>query len=154
MEQKMAIHRLPCWGKYNTLEQWWTINDFKILCTSYWHEVEGFVKTVLPYFHKGPKSDDNFPEPRTPSCVTRQNTLVSELPVPQCSKVQRFGDEQNDVPPISTITSQGRLTTLLEDDTLNTPPNEANLEMQTHHENSFSDDRISKEPKEFIQVTS
>ena len=82
VEQGMAIPRPPCWGKNHDLEQWWTINNFEILCASYRHEVEGFLKTLLPYFPKGPKSDDNFPEPRTPSRATGQNTSVSELPAP------------------------------------------------------------------------
>ena len=150
----MAIPRPPHWEKYNDLEQWWIINDFKNFCTSYQHEVEGFLKTVSPYFPKGPKSNDDFPKPRTLSSIAGQNTSVSKLPAPQHNKVQRFGDEQNDVPPISTIISQRRLTTLLEDDALNTPLNKANLEKQTHQENPFSEKGISKEPKKFISVTS
>ena len=152
MEQGMAIPRLPCCGKNNDLEQWWNINDFEILCTSYRHEVEGFLKTLSLYFPRGPKSDDNFPEPHTPSRVTRQNALVSELPAPRQTKVQRFGDEENDIHPISTITSQGRLTTLLEDDAIKIPLTKANTEQPTHQEDPFSDEGISKEPKKFIPV--
>ena len=70
VEQGMAIYKPPCWEKNNDPEQWWTINDFEVLCTSYQHEVEGFLKTVSPYFPKGPKSDDDFPEPHTPSSFT------------------------------------------------------------------------------------
>ena len=70
VKQGMAIPR-SCWGKNNDLEQWWNINDFEILCASYWHEVEGFLKTVSLYFPRGPKSDDNFLEPCTLSRVTR-----------------------------------------------------------------------------------
>ena len=36
VEQGMAIPRPPCWGKNNDPEQWWNINNFEILCTSYW----------------------------------------------------------------------------------------------------------------------
>ena len=50
VEQGMAIPRLPRWGKNNDLEQWWNINDFEILCASYWHEVEGFLKDCLTIF--------------------------------------------------------------------------------------------------------
>ena len=71
VEQGMAIPRPPCWGKNNDPEQWWNINNFEILCTSYWHEVEKHFKTVSPYFPNGPKSDDDFPEPCTLSKVTR-----------------------------------------------------------------------------------
>ena len=78
-----SFPRPPCWGKNNDLEQWWNINDFKILCASYRHEVEGFLKTVSPYFSRGPKSDDDFPKPRTPTRVTGWSASVSELPAPQ-----------------------------------------------------------------------
>ena len=54
VEQGMAIPRLPCWGKNNDPEQWWNINDFEILCASYWNEVEGFLKTISPYFPRQP----------------------------------------------------------------------------------------------------
>ena len=156
VEQGMAIPKLPCWGQNNDPdpEKWSTINDLKILCPSYQHEVEEFLKTVLLYFPRGSKSDDDFLEPCTPSSVAKQNTSASELPAPQHSKVQRFGDEENDIPPISTITSQGRLTALLEDDALNTPLNKVNLEKRTNKENPFSDEGISKEPKKFIPVAS
>ena len=79
VEQGMAIPRLPCWGKNNDPEQWWNINDFEILCASYRHEVEGFLKPFSPYFPIGPKSDDDFPEPRTPTRVTGWTASVSEL---------------------------------------------------------------------------
>ena len=82
VEQGMAIPRPPRWGKNHDPEQWWNINDFKILCASYRHEVEGFLKTVSPYFPRGPKSDDDFPEPRTPTRVTGRSVSVSELPAP------------------------------------------------------------------------
>ena len=82
VEQGMAIPRPPRWGKNNDLEQWWNINDFKILCASYRHKVEGFLKTVSPYFPRGPKSDDDFPELRTPTRVIGQSASVSELPAP------------------------------------------------------------------------
>ena len=120
-----SFPRPPCWGKNNDLEQWWNINDFKILCASYRHEVEGFLKTVSPYFSRGPKSDDDFPKPRTPTRVTGWSASVSELPAPQRVKVPRFGCEDSDIPPISTITGQGRLATLLEDDTIKISPTKA-----------------------------
>ena len=82
MEQGLGIPRLPCWGKNNNLEQWWNINNFEILCTSYRHKVEGFLKTVSPYFPRGPKSDDDFPELHTLTRVIGWNASVSELPAP------------------------------------------------------------------------
>ena len=63
VEQGIAIPRPPHWGKNNDLEQWWNINDFEILCASYQHEIEGFLKTISPYFPRKPKSEDDFPKP-------------------------------------------------------------------------------------------
>jgi hypothetical protein len=78
--------------------------------------------------------------------------LVSELPAPRQTKVQRFGDEESDIPPISTITSQGRLAALLEDDTIKIPPTKANTKQPSCQEDPFSDEGISKEPKKFTPV--
>ena len=150
----MAIPRPPPWGKNNDPEQWWNINNFKILCASYRHEVEGFLKTASPYFPRGPKSDDDFPEPCTPTRITGWNTSVSELPAPRQTKVPRFGDEENDIPPISTVTGQGRLAALLENDTIKNPLTKANTEQPNHQEDPFSDKGISKEPKKFLSAIS
>ena len=116
------------------------INDFKILCTSYRHKVEGFLKTVSPYFPRGPKLDDDFPEPCIPTRVTGQDASVSELPAPRQSKVPRFGDEKSDMPPISTVTSQRRLAALLEDDTIKNPLTKANTEQPNCQKDPFSDE--------------
>ena len=126
----------------------------EILCASYQHEVEGFLKTISPYFSRGLKSDDDFPEPHTPTRVIGQNTSVSELPVPQQVKVPRFGGEDSDIPPISTITGQGRLAALLEDDTINIPPTKAETEQPNRKEDPFSDEGISKAPEKFISAIS
>jgi hypothetical protein len=83
VEQGMAISRPPRWGKNNNPEQWWDINDFEILCASYQHKVEGFLKTISPYFPRGLKSDNDFPELHTPARVIGWNALVSELPAPR-----------------------------------------------------------------------
>ena len=128
VEQGMAIPRPPRWGKNNDPEQWWNINDFEIFCVSYQHEVKGFLKTISPYFPRKPKSDDDFPEPCTPTRVIGWNISVSELPAPGQIKVPRFGGEDRDIPPISTITSQGRLGALLKDNTTKNPLTKANTE--------------------------
>jgi hypothetical protein len=154
VEQGMAIPRPPRWGKNNDPEQWWNVNDFEILCASYQHEVEGFLKTVSPYFPRGPKSDDDFPKLRTPTRVTGQSASVSELPAPRRVKAPRFGGEDSDIPPISTITRQGRLAALLEDDTINIPPTKAETEQPNRKEDPFSDEEISKAPKKFILAAS
>ena len=121
-------------------------------CASYRHEVEGFLKTVSPYFPRGPKSDDDFPEPRTPTRVTGQSVSVSELPAPRRIKAPRFRGEDSDIPPISTITRQGRLAALLEDDTI--PPTKAETKQPNRQEDPFSDEGISKALKKFISTVS
>ena len=128
------------------------VNDFEILCASYRHKVEGFLKTVSPYFPRGPKSDDDFPELCTPTRVTGQSASVSELPAPRRIKVPRFGGEDSDIPPISTVTGQGRLAALLEDDTINIPPTKAEIGQPNRKEDPFLDEGISKAPKKFISA--
>ena len=64
----------------------------------------------------------------------------------------RFGDEDSDIPPISTVTGQGRLAALLEDDTIKIPPNKE--EQPNRQEDPFSDEGISKVPKKFILAVS
>ena len=142
----MAIPKPPRWGKNNDPEQWWNINDFKIICASYRHDVEGFLKTISPYFPRGLESDDDFLEPRTPTRVIGRNISVSELPAPQRIKVPRFRSEDSDIPPISTITSQERLAALLEDNTTKNPLTKADTEQPNCQEDPFTDEGISKAP--------
>ena len=82
VENGMAIYKPPLWAKDKNPEEWWSVNNFEILCATYLHEVEGYLKTVLPYFPRGSKSEDDIPEPHTPSGFTGQNTSVSQLPAP------------------------------------------------------------------------
>jgi hypothetical protein len=114
------------------------------------------LKTISPYFLRGLKSDDDFPELCTLTRVTRWNASVSELPAPGRTKVPRFGDEESDIPPISTVTGQGRLVALLEDDTIKNPPTKANTKQPNHQttRRSLSDEGISKEPKKLISAIS
>ena len=130
----------------------WNINDFEILCASYRHEVEGFLKTVSPYFPRGPKSDDDYLKLRTPTRAPGRSASVSELPAPRRVKAPRFGGEDSDIPPISTITGQGRLAALLEDDTINIPPTKAETKQPNRKEDPFFDDGISKALKKFISA--
>ena len=53
------------------------------VCGNVWGSVK------YSYFHRGPKSDDNFPEPRTPTRVPGRSASVSELPAPQRVKAPR-----------------------------------------------------------------
>ena len=68
-------------------------------------KLEDFLKTVLPYFPREPKLDDDFPELFTLSRVTGWNTSGFELPAPRQTKVPRFRDEESDIPPISTMST-------------------------------------------------
>ena len=77
---------------------------------------------------------------------------VSELPAPRQVKVPRFGGEDSDIPPISTVTGQGRLAALLEDDTIKIPLTKE--EQPNCQEDPFSDEGISKVPKKFISAVS
>ena len=43
----------PMWRKYNDSRQWWSLNDYKILCAAYQHETEIFLRTLSPYLLKG-----------------------------------------------------------------------------------------------------
>ena len=79
---------------------------------------------------------------------------VSELFAPQRGKAPRFGGEDSDIPPISTVTGQGRLAALLEDDTIKIPPTNAETEQPNRQEDLFSDEGISKAPKKFISTVS
>ena len=96
--------------------------------------------------------DNDFPELRTLTRVIGRSASVSELPAPRRVKAPRFGGEDSDIPPISTITGQGRLGTLLEDDTIKIPPTKE--EQPNRQEDPFSNEGISKEPKKFISTVS
>jgi len=76
----MAVPKPLIWAKNNNPEEWWSINNFEILYASYGHEIEGFVKTVSPYFPRGSKSEDDFPELHTLPSKAGQNVLVPKPP--------------------------------------------------------------------------
>ena len=58
------------------------------------------------------------------------------------------------MPPISTITGQGRLAALLEDNTIKNHPTKADTKQPNHQEDPFSDEGISKAPNKFISTIS
>jgi hypothetical protein len=70
----MAVHKPPLWKKNNNPEEWWSVKNFEILCASYQHKVEGFLKMVSPYFPRGSKSEDDILS-RTPHLV-----LLDKMP--------------------------------------------------------------------------
>ena len=97
---------------------------------------------------------DDFPEPCTPTRIIGRNISVSELPAPRRLKVPRFGGEDSDIPPISTITSQERLAALLEDNTTKNPLTKADTKQSNCQEDPFSGKGISKAPKKLISALS
>jgi hypothetical protein len=116
VENGLAIPKPPLWGKNNDPNEWWSANDFEILSAAYRHGVEGFLKIVAPYFPRGPK-DIHYLEPRTPPGPTGPFTSITELPAPCRTRIQRFGEtDATNIALISTITRQGRLATLLNDE--------------------------------------
>src|ERR1700677_3388386 len=48
----LAVPVMPAWGKDNDLQQWWRINDYEILCATFCHEVELFLKSFVSYLLK------------------------------------------------------------------------------------------------------
>jgi hypothetical protein len=71
MVQDLPPH-LPLRGKNNNPEEWWNTNNFEIISSTYRYKVEGFLKTVSPYFHKSSIPEDDVPEPRTPHQGTEE----------------------------------------------------------------------------------
>ena len=58
----LSIPISPVWGKYNDPRQWWSLNDYEIICAAYRHETEIFLRTLSPYLPKGELE----PDPTTP----------------------------------------------------------------------------------------
>ena len=56
----------PVWGKYNDPRQRWSLNDYEILCATYRHETEIFLRTLSPYLPKGELEPDPTTPPRAP----------------------------------------------------------------------------------------
>ena len=106
MADGLAIPVPPVWGKDNNPHQWWSINDYEILCAVYRQEVELFLKSFSPYLVKGEKGAD----PTTPQKSKTQFPSISEIPAPK--KLRRVSFPQP--PPISSITSSSRLGAMVE----------------------------------------
>jgi len=91
----------PILGKDNNPQQWWSINDCKILSATFRHEIETFLKSFSPYL---PKEEKGF-EPATPQRLVNLQPTISGLLAPKKSKSITFPEAQ----PISSITSSTRL---------------------------------------------
>src|SRR6202167_4796701 len=153
VENGSAVPKPPLWGKKKDPEGWLNGNDFEILSAAYRHEVEGFLRRVAPYFPKPSKTEDiEEPEPRTPPGVSGYPTSVSELPALRKTKTLKFEEiDAAKVAPIPSITSQGRLATLLNDEPLRNSSGKINAERNKESEDPadpFSSKRTPKEPKE------
>ena len=153
VENGSAVPKPPLWGKNNDPEEWLNANDFEILSAAYRHEVEGFLRRVAPYFPKPSKTEDiEEPEPRTPPGVSGYPTSVSELPALRKTKTLKFEEiDAAKVAPIPSITSQGRLATLLNDELQGNSSGKINAERNKESEDPadpFSSKRTPKEPKE------
>ena len=102
----LAIPVPLVWGKDNNPHQWWSINNYKILCAVYRQEVGLFLKLFSPYLLKGEKEVD----PTTPQKSKTQFLSISEIPAPK--KLRKVSFPQ--APLISSITSSSRLGAMVE----------------------------------------
>ena len=100
--------------------------------------MEGFLKAVAPYFPKGSKANKiGGSEPCTPLGLSGPPTSITKLPTPQKNRTLKFGEiDATKVPPISSITSQGRLTALLNDDPDEDSSDRNNINLGKESENS------------------
>ena len=102
----LAIPVPPVWGKDNNPHQWWSINDYEILCAVYCQEVELFLKSFLPYLVRGEKEVD----PTTPQKSKTQFLSIAEILASK--KLRRVFFPL--APLISSITSSSRLGAMVE----------------------------------------
>src|SRR6202050_690569 len=107
-------------------------------------EVDRFLKRVAPYFPKASKIED--------IGISGYPTSVSELPALQKAKTLKFEEvDTARIAPIPSITSQGRLATLLNDEPQGNSSGKINIKCNKESEDPadpFSSKRTPKEPKE------
>ena len=101
----LSIPVSPVWGKYNDPRQWWSLNDYEILCVAYRHETEIFLRTLSPYLPKGELELDPPMPPRAP------RLYPSVSGPPKKSRRVTFPTV-----PISSITSSVRLGAMLREE--------------------------------------
>ena len=99
---RLSIAVPPVWGKYNNPRQWWSLNNYKVLCATYRHETKIFLRTLSPYLQNREIELD----PTTPPPTLR--LYPSVLGPPKKSRSVTFL-----AVPISSITSSVRLGTML-----------------------------------------
>jgi hypothetical protein len=111
------------------------------------------LKRVAPYFPKASRTEDiEESKPHTPPGISGNPTSISKLPAPQKSKTLKFEEANTTrIAPIPSITSQGRLTTLLNDELQGNSSRKLNTECNKESEDPtdpFSRKRTLKEPRE------
>ena len=131
------------WGKHNDPHQWWSLNDYEILCATYRHETEIFLRTLSPYLLKGELELD----PTTPPQAPRLYPSVSGPP--KKSRSVTFP-----AVPISSITSSVRLGAMLnkrpeKTDKKRYPPRQGWKHLKEKDNDPFAD---SDSPKEEIST--
>ena len=86
----LSIPVPPVWGKYNDPRQWWSLNNYEVLCATYRHETKIFLRTLSPYLPKGEIELDPTTPPQTlrlyPSVSgpPKKSRSVTFLAVPIC----------------------------------------------------------------------
>ena len=71
----------PIWAKDNGPEQWWSINDYEILCTTFCHKVAIFLKDFL-WFLPSRKREEDLDNPFTPPGKTTPQLSASGPALP------------------------------------------------------------------------
>ena len=96
------------WAKDNDPEQWWSINNYEILCATFYHEVEIFLKYFLQFLSSR-KREEDLDNPFTPLRKTTPPLSVLGPASLQKSKTVPVPD----APPLSSITSSMRLENII-----------------------------------------
>ena len=92
------------WGKLNDPHEWWNINDYEILCATYQHEAEVFLKALLLHLSKG----EIGPDPVMPQWKMKLYLSISGLPL-----LKKLRNDTFLMILISSITSSSRLRLML-----------------------------------------
>ena len=101
LDNGLDVLEPPVWGKTNNPQQWWSLNDYKILSTTFWHEVKAFVKVHSSYLSR----EKLKPKPATPQKLVNLQPAILGLLLPKKLRNMTFPE----APLISSITSSTRL---------------------------------------------
>ena len=78
VDKGLAIPNVPKWGRFNNLEDWWSSNDFEVLCACYRHEVDVVLSLLAPLV-PGNRSEADQVAPITPERLS-WNASATEKP--------------------------------------------------------------------------